>query len=172
VGPRSVSFDDGPSLEGKFLAHLFAGAREALFLVVTIGPLLESRVSRLLAEGNVTEAFVLDAVGSAAAMNLLTQVLGEVDEEATARGWDAGVCLSPGQTYWDVTGQQSIFQTAQAEKIGVELLESSFLKPRKSQSAVVPLGPDLAVRADVDHSYCRYCPATRCPLRREPQVAV
>ena len=170
VGRTKVSIGEGPSMEGKFLAHLFSGAREATFLVVTIGIGLEARVSELFAEGNTVEAFVLDAVGSVAAMNAFTRVLTRVLEETKARGWDAGTCLRPDQSYWDITGQETIFQMVPAEKIGVRLLESSFMKPQKSQSGVVPLGPNLKVHGDPNESYCRYCQATRCPMRREPQV--
>jgi cobalamin-dependent methionine synthase I len=141
-----------------------------MFLVVTIGIGLEARVSELFAEGKTVEAFVLDAVGSAAAMNGFTQVLTRILEETKSRGWYAGTCLRPGQNYWDITGQETIFQMVPAEKIGVELLESSFMKPQKSQSGVVPLGPNLKVHGDPTESYCRYCQATRCPMRREPQA--
>ena len=48
---NGVYFEDGPLLEGKFLAHCFEGAREAVFLVVTVGQSLEARVSELFAEG-------------------------------------------------------------------------------------------------------------------------
>lgn len=171
VGSKGVSFSDGPSLEGKFLSHLFEGAYEASFLVLTIGPALEERASQILAEGDSIGAIILDAVGSAAAMGLLTQVFNDISKEAAARGWQTGACLSPGLSYWDVTGQATIFQTLSADRIGVQLLESSFLKPQKSHTAVVPLGPEMKVHGDISESFCRYCPATNCLLRREPQVS-
>ncbi len=170
IGRSSITFDSGPSLEGKFLSHLFTGAQEADFLVVTIGPDLESRVAELFTEGKSIEAFVLDAVGSAAVMNLFTQILATILEDNGARGSDTGTCLRPGQAYWDITGQSTIFQMVPAERIGVQLLESSFMTPLKSQSGIVPLGPDLRVHGDPNESYCRYCQATRCPMRREPQA--
>jgi hypothetical protein len=171
VGRRGVSFVGGQWLEGRYLAHLFEGAEEAVFLVVTIGPDLEERVTRLFAEGHTIEAFILDAAGSASAMNLLTHVLGDINEETRSRGWQTGACLSPGQKYWDIREQESIFRVLPGERIGVELLESSYLRPQKSQSAVVPLGPDLKVLRDPGDSFCRYCPATRCPLRQSPQLS-
>jgi hypothetical protein len=170
VGSDGVSFAEGISLEGKFLAHLFEGAEEAVFLVVTIGAALEARVSRQFEEGSSIEAFILDAVGSASAMGLLTRVASGICQQAKDRGWKTGSCLSPGQSYWDVTGHQSIFQVLPTERIGLELLESAFMRPQKSQSAVVPLGPGLKVSGDPGDSSCRYCAATTCPMRREPQL--
>ena len=168
IGRDAVSFVDGPVLGGKFMAHLFEGAREAAFLVLTVGPALEAKVAERFADGDTVEAFVLDAVGTASVMSFLTRVLGQISQETKSRGWHAGTCLSPGQSYWDVTGQESIFQVMPTERIEVELLESSFIRPQKSHSAVVPVGPELKVHGDPNESYCRYCQATRCPLRTEP----
>jgi hypothetical protein len=170
VGRKGITFEDGPPLEGKFLAHCFEGAEEAIFVLLTIGPALEKRVSQMFADGDTVEAFILDAVGSASAMNLLTTVLGEISEESKDRGSNVGTCLSPGQSYWDVTGQDHMLEVLPGEMLGVELLESSFLRPQKSQSALVPIGPNLKVLSDPADSFCRYCPATNCPVRKEPQI--
>jgi cobalamin-dependent methionine synthase I len=158
-------------IEGKFLAHLFTGAKQGVFLVATIGPGVEERVSQLFGKGDSVEAVVLDAVGSAAIMSVFSSVLNRIYEETEARDWVTGTCLRPGQSYWDITGQESIFQVVNGNQIGVELLDSSFMRPQKSQSAVVPIGPDMMVHGDPNESYCRYCQATRCPMRQEPQVS-
>lgn len=165
-----IVFDGDITLDGKFLAHLFTGAQEAVFLIATIGPEIEEMVSQMFTKGESVEAVVLDAVGSAAIMSVFGSVLNRIYEDTTERDWVTGTCLRPGQSYWDITGQASIFQALNGNEIGVELLESSFMRPQKSQSAVVPIGPDLKVHGDPNQSYCRYCQATRCPMRTEPQV--
>jgi hypothetical protein len=170
ISRRSVSLEGGPTLEGAFISHLFEGAKEAAFLVVTVGDALEARVSELFAAGESVDAIVLDAVGSAAIMGAFSHALTWIWQETTDRGWVTGTCLRPGQSYWDITGQQSVFQVVPGEQIGVSLLDSSFMRPQKSQSAVVPIGPDMKVHGDPNESYCRYCQATRCPMRQEPQV--
>ncbi len=139
--------------------------------VITIGAALEARVSEWFAEGKSVEAFVLDAAGSAAIMNVFTQVSAELCEEVTRRGWQTGMALRPGQHYWDIAGQESIFEVVPGERISVELLDSFFMRPQKSQTAVIPMGPEMKEHADPDKSYCRHCQAKRCPMRREPQVA-
>ncbi|MDP6402018.1 MAG: vitamin B12 dependent-methionine synthase activation domain-containing protein [SAR202 cluster bacterium] len=172
VGPKGVSFVDGPYLDGKFLAHCFEGAREAIYAVVTVGPELEKSEAELFAEGSSVEAIVLDAVGSASIMNAFSHISNLIYDDVTDRGWQTGMCLQPGQSYWDVTGQREIFQVLPAERIGVQLLESCFMLPQKSQSGIIPLGPELKVHSDPDKSYCRYCQATRCPMRMEPAIEV
>ena len=171
-GRRAVSFVDGPTIEGKFLAHLFEGASSSAFMLVTIGPALETRVAEMMSQGDNVEAIVLDAAGSAAAMSLLTHVLQHVYEDADKQGLNVGTCCTPGQSFWDMEGQGDIFDALQGHRLGIELLESKFMRPQKSQSAMLPLGTALKVHGDPSESYCRYCPATNCPVRKEPQVAL
>ena len=170
VGRKQVSFGDGPLLEGSFVSHCFQGATEAVFTVVTIGPQLEQRVAEMFAQGDSVEAVVLDAVGSALVFNTFTKVAERIFEETTDRGWQTGFCLRPGESYWDITGQREIFKAVQADKIGIDLLESCFMVPQKSQSAAFALGSNLRVNSDPDQSYCRYCKAARCPMRQEEFV--
>jgi len=167
VGP-SRALAGGPTLDGAFISHLFEGAEEAVFLIVTIGEALEAMVSELFAEGESVDAVVLDAVGSASIMAVFSDALTRVWQETADRGWVTDTCLRLGQSYWDIMGQQSIFQVISGENIGVSLLDSSFMRPQKSQSAVVPIGPDMKVHGDPNESYCRYCQGTpaRCGRSR------
>jgi hypothetical protein len=103
-------------------------------------------------------------------MGVFSDALTRVWQETNQRGWVTGTCLRPGQSYWDIEGQESVFQVVPGERIGVSLLDSSFMRPQKSQSAVVPIGPDMKVHGNPNESYCRYCQATRCPMRQEPQI--
>ena len=133
---------------------------------------LETRVTELFAAGESVDAIVLDAVGSAAIMGAFSHALTRIWQVTTDRGWVTGTCLRPGQSYWDITGQQAVFQVVPGERIGVSLMDSSFMRPQKYQSAVVPIGPEIKVHGDPNESYCRYCQATRCPMRQEPQVSL
>lgn len=169
VERRRVAIRGGLSLDGAFLAHCFEGAEEAAFIVVTIGDELERRVADHFASGDSLEGIVLDAVGSAGIMDVFSQVANQVFDDVTSDGFQTGMCLRPGQSYWDITGQRTVFQLVDADSIGVELMESCFMVPQKSQSAVVPIGRDLKVHSDPMESYCRYCNAVRCPMRQEPQ---
>ena len=76
-----------------------------------------------------------------------------------------GVCLRPGNKYWDISGQATIFSVLSAEKIGVQLLESSFMKPTKSQSGIIPSGYLLEKDNSENGEMCSSCPSLKCPLR-------
>jgi hypothetical protein len=81
-----VSLAGGPTLKGAFISHLFEGAREAVFLVVTVGDALETKVSELFAARESVDAVVLDAVGSASIMGAFSSALTWVWQETTDRG--------------------------------------------------------------------------------------
>jgi len=168
IEPKRVKFRSGAEVSNKFAAHLFQGAEEAFFVVATVGPDIDYRISQLITAGDNVEAIVMDAVGTAAAFNTFTYVLDSLLSRTVSRDWKMGTCLRPGQSYWDISGQSVIFESLSAEKIGVKLLSSSFMTPQKSQSGIVPIGPYLKIEDDPSNSYCRYCKASRCPMRVEP----
>ncbi len=163
--PGGVLLAGDVRLEGTNLGEFFQGAKEAVCIVATIGPSLEEQVATFFAEGRSIEAFVLDAVGSAAATSAVRYVAGLVCQQVKEQGWQTGPPLRPGQNYWDITGQRAIFQALPTQHIGVHLLDSCFMSPQKSQSAVIPLGLRLKVQEDPAEQYCRYCSAKRCPTR-------
>ena len=52
----------------------------------------------------------------------------------------------------------------------MSLLDLSFMRPHKSQSALEPIGLDMKVYGDLNESCCSYCQATSCSMRQETQV--
>ncbi|MFQ5852951.1 MAG: hypothetical protein ACE5JU_20515 [Candidatus Binatia bacterium] len=165
VTSRGVLMEEDVWLEATGLGEFFRGAEEAVFIVVTIGADLERQVATLFGEGRRVEAFVLDAVGTAAATSAFRSIAGHICREAGEKGRQTGPALRPGQDYWDITGQRSIFQVLPTQNLGVRLLDSCFMSPQKTQSAVIPLGTHLKVQGDPGEPYCGYCTAKRCPTR-------
>ena len=168
VTSKGIKFETGEELVNKFASHLFKGAEEAFFIISTIGSEVDKRISELMIKGENILAIILDSAGTAAAFNSFTYILDKLLEETTSRDLKMGTCLRPGQSYWDITGQTLIFNMLEAKKIDVELLSSSFMKPQKSQSGIVPIGSNLLIQEDPSESYCKYCKASRCPMRIEP----
>jgi hypothetical protein len=172
IGRGVVEFDGGLSVSGRMLPHLMEGAEGAVFLVATAGDAVGSRVSELFAGDRPVEAIVLDAAGSAIAMNVQSKAVTEIADERKGAGFLVGPCLVPGNEYWDLEGQRTIFDVLPAGEIGVRLLDSLQMDPQKSQSAMVPFGAKLQILDDPTSSPCSRCKATRCPMRLEPYEAV
>ena len=162
-----VTFGSGHMISGKFASHLFEGADHAIFVIATLGAELDRKIAHLMKNGENIEAVITDAAGTAAAFNTFTSVLEHLLLQAYSSGQKMGACLRPGQSYWDISGQSVIFEVLKPGEIGVELLESSFMKPQKSQSGIIPVGTSLVIEDDPSKGYCRYCPASKCPMRIE-----
>jgi hypothetical protein len=171
MGRGTVEFDEGLSVNGPMLPHLMEGAQGAVFFVVTAGAEIGLRVSELFAEDRPLEAIVLDAAGSAIAMNAQSHTVNEIATGRKEEGHQVGPCLVPGNEYWDLEGQRTLFRALPAHRIGVRLLDSLQMDPQKSQSALVPFGEELRILDDPASSPCSRCKATRCPMRLEPYEA-
>ena len=171
TGRGVVDFDGGLSVRGRMLPHLLEGAQGAVFLIATAGAGIGRRVSELFAADKPVEAIVLDAAGSAIAMNVQSRTVSEIADERKQDGLLVGPCLVPGNEYWDLEGQRAIFDALPAHKIGVRLLDSLQMDPQKSQSALIPFGAELRILDDPASSPCSRCKAMRCPMRLDPYEA-
>ena len=166
VANGTVNLAGGHSFHSKKLSGLLAGAETLAVMVGTVGEKLEEEVSRLFAVGEYVEALALDAIGSVAVEEVCQHVRSLVCREyADAVGLRVGPSLSPGYQYWDIREQAVLFSLLPAGEIGVTLTESSLMLPRKSESAIVPLGRDLKVTAGEDEPPCRFCDRQDCPAR-------
>ncbi len=167
AGRGRVVFAGGTQVTGKMLPHLFDGAEGGIFGIATAGPGIEEAVRGLFDTGDSLQAFVLDAAGSAIAMDALTQIIAEVVDELERTRSKAGYCLVPGSNYWELSGQRAVFDALPAERIGVRLLDSMLMVPQKSQSVLIPFGRNIRVHGDPTASPCRTCNAVHCPMRSE-----
>lgn len=166
-----VALAGGCCFTGKGLARFFQGAEAAALLLVTLGGALEERVAELFAQGQALEAYLLDAVGSAAMHELLAQARALVCAAAAEEGLAVGPYLQPGCQYWELRDQAVVCAFLPLNELGVVLTPSLFLWPRKSETAAIPLGRGLRVRATAEETACRYCGRKDCPMR-EPENGV
>lgn len=105
--------------------------------LVTVGPALEAEVDRLNDAGELLDALLLDAIGSAGAEAAADTLDRIVCEEATTRGLHAGRRFSPGYGRWGVEHQELLLSHLPASEIGVTLTPAMMMIPRKSVSFAV-----------------------------------
>ena len=163
----TVAFEARIEATGRMLPHIFDGAAGGVFLVATAGGEIERRTGALFAQGDPVRAIIMDAAGSAAAMNVFSQLVERVVGSLRAAGLKVGPCAKPGTDAWDIEGQRAVFKAVPADMAGVRLLDSLLMSPQKSQSGLVPFGETLRVVFDPGASPCRVCSASRCPMRVE-----
>ncbi len=132
--------------------------------LVTIGRDIERRVAELLEAKAPTESLLLDAAGSAAveeAANQLGAMISGGDPESARH---VSCRISPGYGRWSIRSQASLFALLPHEEVGVSLLPSMLMVPRKSISFAMWLGADARPVAGL--SGCARCELERCRYRR------
>ena len=149
---QAVELDGGVSFEGPLVARALAGATQVVLAVTTIGPALEERVDALFAAEPV-RAMALDGAGVAGIGAVSEMIVARIRAEASERGLGSGMRASPGQEGWSIWQQRQFFSLVPAGKIGVRLAETCLMLPRKSNSFVVGLGPEMRP----DAVTCDFC---------------
>ncbi len=156
--------DDGSRFESQIVGRLLEHCQRVAVYVLTIGSQLEDMSSALAEDGFITEAYVVDSIGSSATEKLAEVVHGKIAQEALALGLCASRRFSPGYCDWHIDQQRVIFGIAGGDSAGVHLTSSCLMLPRKSSSGIVGLG-----RSDgfvETFNPCLTCRKTVCPGRR------
>lgn len=137
-------------------------AAEVVLGLVTAGEGIERRGAELTRQGRTSEALMLDAAGSAAAEEAADRLCARVvgDEGARER---LSCRVSPGYGDWPLAAQRRFFALVPHAEIGVELLASLMMWPRKSVSFAMWLGADG--RPVPGLSGCDHCLLDRCAFR-------
>jgi hypothetical protein len=134
--------------------------------LVTAGGGIEGRVATLLGQGEAARALLLDAAGSAAAEEAADHLSAlALGESQSHRSQDRVSCrISPGYGDWPLAAQTAVFRLLPHEEVGVSLLPSLMMVPRKSVSFAMWLGLDGLPVPGL--SGCDHCPLDRCGFRR------
>lgn len=165
AGERQIRLAGGEVLSSRLLARL-AGTAESLVLIMsTLGEAIDRLVAEYNRQGLPAEAYVLDAAGSALIDAAGRQLAGRIKEQFQDCGLKTTIPLGPGHSYWPaLQDQRVIFDLLQPVDLGVRVLESGLMLPKKTVSLVMGAGRDLPESAE---NHCHYCHLQRsCPLSR------
>lgn len=143
---------DGTWIEGYLLPMLFGECQQFMVAACTIGPHLEQRVDRLLGEGNLLNAMLLDEIGNAAIYELEDYCFKIANKKAEEKGFTASGCIIPGQDGFALEEQAKILNLVNAQKMGVKLTEFVIMHPRKSTTLVIGIGENIS-----HWDKCEYC---------------
>jgi len=76
---------------------------------------------------------------------------------------ESSMRISPGYCDWLLRGQTVVFNALNARSLGIELLPSFAMMPKKSVSSVA-----IAARRVFIQAICAFCGKTDCSWRRIP----
>lgn len=146
---------DCPIFLSKQVERLLRGCVEVVLFAVTAGSAIEAEVSRLMEEGEMAEAVMLDSIASEVAEGCAIYLNKLVRSDAHRRSLHLTPRFSPGFGDWPLERQRDLFVALDPSHIGIKLTESCVMIPRKSISALLGLGPIDAIRTGA--SPCREC---------------
>lgn len=150
-------------------------AERLVIALVTAGEGIERRATELMTAGDSVAALLMDAAGSAAAeeaADRLGAIIagcredGDCEEQAGGRPSALPCRVSPGYGQWALSAQTRLFERLPHRELGVRLLPSLLMTPRKSISFAMWLGSDA--RPITGPSGCANCRLASCRYRREP----
>jgi hypothetical protein len=114
---------------------------------------LETIINELMATDPL-QGWALDGYGSAAVEQLAALACAHFEAQAEADGQHASLPLSPGMEGWPAAqGQPELLGLLEPGRVGVRLLDSGMMAPRKTLSLAIGLGPNLS-RAGRPCDYC------------------
>jgi hypothetical protein len=142
--------------------------------LVTAGGKIENSSAERADGGDMTAALLLDAMGSAAAeeaadrLGMCVVAGSPADASGAAPDGETYVpsisCrISPGYGRWPLAAQVKLFERLPHRELGVELLPSLLMVPRKSISLAMWMGADARPIAGL--SGCKECNLERCQYR-------
>lgn len=168
---QSYSLADSFLVQGKTVNSALQGSVAAILGALTLGPEFDARVQELSNGERLTEAVIMDAIGSAAIEDaadlvharLCSQVR-EYDQYLTHR-------VSPGYGDFALEVQPGLLAMVKASAIGLTAKPSFMLQPNKSITFLA--GIKTGTPPPLSAHRCARCNATNCPFRkRETDSAV
>ncbi len=158
---------DNVQIKSSRICKTLSYCQEAVCFIGTIGGWLEERLAKVMSEGSLTEAYILDVIGSLAAESMVETFHKHLGEKYAAEEKGVTRRFSPGYCDWPLREQKTVFGLFADCPTGVTLTESFLMLPRKSISGVIGVA---RLREDKDvagYNPCHDCPRTDCPARRE-----
>ena len=145
---------------GEFLGP----SRWAAAFIATAGPGVEQLARELTHQGNELAALIVNAVGAERAEAAETAVIEQLRQLSAASGLAPTLPYSPGYCGMALTEQRALFALFRGQTVGVTLTEDCLMRPLKSVSGLIGLGP--ANEITIHGSPCDRCELYSCAMRR------
>lgn len=165
VGEQEVTLEDGHKLTSRLLAKAARTAEKLILFTMTIGSAVDDRAAEYHKAGNIMEAFIVDAVGTAYIVKSALAALEKIQQQYHGSGLKTTFPMGPGHSYWhELADMQTIFEILQPERVGLRLTESNLMMPRKSVAMVLGVGSELPDFKGKSH--CDFCDLqNNCKMR-------
>ena len=166
VDKGAVLLEKGHEFKSTKLSKTLKNCDEIICYIGTLGDGVEDEIQRLMKEKHLAEAYILDAMASVAADNLVGTFHQYMKEVYKKQSKHVTLCFSPGYCDWPITDQKKLFDLFDSNELEVELTDSCFMKPRKSISGVFGITPPDSNPKEKSYNPCSVCNRQTCSARR------
>jgi len=162
----------GDNAEDALVGSLFPDADRLALYAATIGAAVRERIEALFDYHDFALGSMLDSIASQAADGAAEALAAWYHDHLVGQGVlapdDAVMGYSPGYCGWYITGQRTLFEHLQPDRIGISLNGSCMMSPLKSVSGgIVPAKPNIHLFKP-RFSYCPDCKQRPCIDRMQP----
>jgi len=166
VEKGAVFLEEGPEFKSPKLAKTLKGCEEIVCYIATLGDDIEDEIKRLMNAKHLAEAYILDAMASVAADNMVATFHRQMKSDYENQGKQVTICFSPGYCDWPITDQKKLFSMFDSNELDVELTDSCFMQPRKSISGIFGITPFNSNPSTHSYNPCLECNRRDCSARR------
>ena len=167
VNQGGIMLSGGTCFKSRKLAKALAKVEKVCCFVATVGPAVDMEIQRLMRRQRFADAYVLDAMGSMGAENVVEQFYQRMARRQVERNGGVTLRFSPGYCDWPIQQQRPLFQLFDDMDLPVVSLNANCLmSPRKSVSGLFGLLPPGAQGAHPAYNPCHTCSRRDCIARR------
>jgi len=169
VSKGSISLKEDCLFKSPKLSKTLSNSKEIVCFLATVGTRIEKEISKLFKKNHLADAYILDAMGSAAVENLVEQFQSGISEKFNKKGKTTTLRFSPGYCDWPVTEQKKLFNLLGSLDVDVKLNDSCLMTPSKSISGVFGIQSEYE-NGEKPYNPCWDCNKTDCLERRSPKI--
>lgn len=157
-----VSVEGGIRFKSPKLAKTLKDCSRIVCFVATVGRDIEKEIKKLMHENRLSEAYIVDSMGSVAVEDMVERFQKRMTTEIAKDEMMTTLRFSPGYCDWPITEQKKLFRLLDNDEIGVRISDSCLMSPRKSISGVFGIVPENSPL----YNPCIDCRKTHCEARR------
>jgi hypothetical protein len=166
VEKGAVLLEEGHKFKSNKLSKTLKNCDEIICYIATLGDSIEDRINQLMQKKHLAQAYILDAMASVAADNMVGSFHQQMKTVYKNQSKQVTLCFSPGYCDWPLTDQKKLFGIFDSNELDVELTDSCFMKPRKSISGVFGITPPDSNHREQSYNPCSECNRPNCSARR------
>jgi len=159
---RRLVLAGGAAFSGA-IGEFLAGATRVAAFLTTAGPEIVSMSEAAMRARDMLGGLILNSIGTVVAEAVAERIFEELRGQLPASE-TLTLPYSPGYCGMPLTEQRTLFGLVDAAGIGVELLPTLIMRPVKSVSGIIGMGPAESITAQ--GTPCDRCLLESCRMRR------